>query len=154
MATFLDGKFIYGWVRGGSDNRIPLPPPALKEYRIEPGSDLVLIQGDREGGGFSAVPLDRLKTSALKVILERYSQLADAPAGETVVVQGRSKVYARTRLGTDNRLPVPPEAQKAFKIRAGSRLLAVRGSEIAIALLATGACVDAACGREDLPEWK
>lgn len=154
MGRFLDGKFIYGWLKVGADNQVPLPPPALEEYRIKPDTDLILLQGDKIEGGFSVVSLEKLKASAMGVILERYSQLEKAPAGEGVVVQGRSKIYARVHLGADGRLRLPAAVQKAFKIKAGDRLLAVRESEIAVALMAAGVCVDSACGLPELPEWQ
>lgn len=153
MAKFLDGKFIYGWTRVGGDGRVRVPEPALKEYRLQPDSDLVLLQGGKTEGGFSLVSVEKLKSSALGVILERYSQLEKAPAGEPVVVQGRSKIYARVHLADDGTLQLPPDALKAFRIKTGERLLVVRESEIAVALMAAGSCVEAACALSDIKEW-
>ena len=148
------GKYVYGWSVVSSSGEVTVPPEALGEYGIEGEQDLILIQGSEISGGFGVSRRKTLKESAMGVILERYSELESSPAGEPMVVEGRSKIYARAHLNPENRLQLTEEMRKAFGIKAGDRLLAIRGSDIAIAFAATGPILEEAGKHGDLPVWE
>jgi hypothetical protein len=148
------GKYVFGWLVIDPSGEIPLPEEAIQEYGIAGEQDLILIQGSGSGGGFGVSRKEALKNSALGVILERYRELEESPAGEAVVVEGRSKLYARAHLGGDNRLRLSPEIREAFGVKPGARLLAVRGSGIALALVATGPIFREAQKHSELPLWE
>jgi hypothetical protein len=71
-----------------------------------------------------------------------------------VVVEGRSKLYARAHLGGNNRLKLSCEIREAFGVKPGDRLLAVRGSGIALALVAGGPLFQEAQKHTELPLWE
>jgi len=148
------GKYVYGWSVVSPSGEINIPPEAGSEYGIEGEQDLVLIQGSETSGGFGISRLPVLKESAMGVILERYSELEKAPSGQPVMVEGRSKIYARSHLGADNRLRLTDEMQKAFGIKAGDRLLVIRGSDIALSFAAVGPILKEAEKHIELPVFE
>jgi hypothetical protein len=145
------GKYVYGWAVISSGGELPIPDEARAEYGVEGEQDLVLVQGSETSGGFGASRRETLESSAMGVILERYTELTETPPGRPVVVEGRSKMYARAHLGADHRLRLAPEIMKAFRVKPGDKLLAVRGSGIAVGFVAHGPIVNEAEKHGDLP---
>ena len=144
------GKYVYGWAIISADGEIPLPPEGAGEYDLDGPRDLIVIEGSGASGGFGVSRKDRLAESPLNVILERYDELAGTPEGEPVLVEGRSKIYARVPLNGEGRLQFTREILSAFGLRTGDKLLALRGSNIALSFAASGPIIDEASAHPEL----
>lgn len=104
------GKWVFGWVTVGADRRIRIPPDAWNEYGFREGADALLLRGSVASGGVAVGLSDRVPA-----ILH-------------------TRVIAGTSCEPDRfvRLPEMPG------VDPGQRLLAVRGSGLALSLLAKG----------------
>jgi hypothetical protein len=107
------GKWIFGWVIVGPQREIPLPPEAYQEYGFRAGEPVAFLCGSRRSGGFSIGRLEKIEQSKVPLHLHAF---------------GLGKV------GMDGQIEIPLEAG----IQPGDRLLAVRGSGMALSLLTRG----------------
>lgn len=145
------GKYVYGWVVVGEKGEIPLPAEGAREYELTAPQDLIVIEGSGTSGGFGISRKDKLSQSPLGVILERYCELESRPAGEPVLVEGRSKLYARIRMNAEGRLCFSPEILKAFGLCPGDKILALRGNNLALSFACSGPIIEEAGRHPDLP---
>mgnify|MGYP006308213043 CR=1 FL=1 len=144
------GKYVFGWVAVGENGEISIPPEAADEYGLTEPRDLIAIEGSQAGGGFGVSRLDKLADSPLGVILERYAELESGSGEEPVLVEGRSKIYARVSLNGEGRLLFTPEILEAFGIRPGDKILALRGSNLALSYAVRGPIVEEAARHPEL----
>lgn len=107
------GKWVFGWVIVGSRQEIQIPPEAYAEYGFQSGDQVLLLRGSRKSGGFS---IGRRETLA-----RAKTNLSQRAFGQGVVGEAR-------------RIVLPPEAE----VKPGDRLLAVRGSGMALGFLKQG----------------
>jgi hypothetical protein len=107
------GKWVFGWVIVGPQRQIFLPPKVRREYGFRPDEPLLFLHGSRRSGGFSIGRLEKLEQSEVPLHLRAFGQV---------------------KMGPDGQIGMPPEAD----IHPGDRLLAVRGSGIALSLLTRG----------------
>ncbi|RPH57747.1 MAG: hypothetical protein EHM81_11150 [Chloroflexi bacterium] len=105
------GKWVFGWVVVGPDGEIRIPPEAYTEYGLQPGETVFFMKGSRRSGGFG---------------LGKSTVLSTAPILPRKLAQGKV-----TAAGT---ISLPPEAA----IQPGERLLAYRGSGLALGFLQRG----------------
>lgn len=107
------GKWIFGWCLVGPSREIRIPQQAYSEYGFQPGEAVILIQGSKRSGGFGVA---------------RQGRLAQAQ------VSFRSRFIGQARVGEDRYLALPAEVG----VQPGERLLAVRGSGLALGFLLHG----------------
>jgi len=111
------GKWVFGWVVVGPGGEILIPPAAFAEYGFQPGETVFLIRGSRRSGGFG---------------LGRQARLADSIL--------RPRFLGQARIESGRRVALPPEAG----LQPGARLLAVRGSGLALGFLQRGPILEEA----------
>jgi hypothetical protein len=107
------GKWVFGWVMVGPQREILIPPEARREYGFRHGEPLLFLQGTRRSGGFSIGRVEKLEQNEVPLHLHAFGQ---------------------GKMGPDGQIGVPLEAD----VRPGDRLLAVRGSSMALSLLTRG----------------
>jgi hypothetical protein len=107
------GKWIFGWVIVGLQREIFLPPEAYLEYSFRAGEPVCFLRGSQRSGGFSIGRLEKIEQSKVPLHLRAFSM---------------------GKIGMDSQIEIPLEAD----IQPGDRLLAVRGSGMALALLTRG----------------
>ena len=113
------GKWVFGWVIVGPQREIFLPPEAYQEYGFRFDEPVFFLNSSRRSGGFSIGCLEKLEQSEVPLHLRTFSQ------GE---------------IGSDGQIGIPPEAD----VQPGDRLLAVRGSGVALGLLTQGSIYELA----------
>jgi hypothetical protein len=105
------GKWVFGWCIVGPAGEIRIPPEAYTEYGFQPRESVIITRGSRRSGGFGIGKREKLAISPLK-----------------------PRFTGQTTIGTDGCVGLPPEAG----IQPGERLLAVRGSGLALGFLQRG----------------
>ena len=133
-------KWAYGWVVVTRDRRIPIPPAAWKEYGFRCCGEAIFTPGSRASGGFG------LSTPALRARMRPKLRPAPKDAGspESALAElGRSRF-------ADGCVSLPPRVD----VKAGARLLAVRGSRYALGFVARGRIHDEASAHPDLLVFK
>jgi hypothetical protein len=116
------GKWVFGWVVVGRRRPSTLPLEACREYGFQAGDEVLFLRGSRRSGGFSIGRVEKIP-----------------PVLET-------RVVARGRIAAKARVTIPAETG----VRPGTRLLAVRGSSLALLLLAHGPIYEKALNHLDL----
>ena len=106
-------KWTFGWVVVGPDRQIAIPPEAWREYGFLAGDEAIFTPGSLKSGGISTLAL----------MAEASGKMGGAGLGE----------LGRSRFG-DGRVLVPPEVD----VKAGHRLLTVRGSCYGLGFVARG----------------
>jgi hypothetical protein len=119
------GKWVFGWVLVGPDRDIRIPPEAYAEYGFQAGEEVVFLAGSRASGGFGIGRPEKLKQSAIPLA---------------------RRAIARGRIGEGGRVALPPETGA----EPGQRLLAGRGSGLALGFLRQGRIVAEALRHPEL----
>lgn len=128
------GKWVFGWSIVGPAREIQVPPEACAEYGFQQGETVILTLGSRRSGGVGLGRLEKLQNSVLQ-----------------------SRFIGKTTFGINRCVVLPPETE----IQPGERLLAVRGSGLALGFLLRGPIVEEALKHPELetyettchPEW-
>ena len=116
------GKWVFGWVVVGPQSEIIIPPEAYHEYGFRTGDEVIFLRGSRRSGGFSVGRVEKIPALFEKRIL------------------------ARGRMARQGRVNLPPETGA----QPGDRLLVVRGSGLALGLLAQGSIYEEALKHPEL----
>jgi hypothetical protein len=109
-------KWVFGWVVVQVGKKITIPRDAYREYGFQAGEEVFFTRGSRRSGGFGIGRADKIPA-----LLKR-------------------RVLAQGRMGKNRRVVLPPEVE----VRIGDRLLAVRGSGLALGFLAQGSIYEEA----------
>jgi hypothetical protein len=116
------GKWVFGWVVVRDGIKIAVPPEAYREYGFQTGEEIVFTRGSRRSGGFGIGRADKF------------------PA------QLKKRVLAQGRMGMEGQVALPSEVE----VQVGDRLLAVRGSGLALGFLAHGPIYEEALKHPEL----
>jgi hypothetical protein len=116
------GKWVFGWIVVGSQRKIIVPPEAYREYGFQTGDEVIFLRGSRRSGGFSIGRAEKIPALFEKRLL------------------------ARGRVASQGRVNLPSETG----VQPGDRLLVVRGSGLALGLLAQGPIYEEALKHPEL----
>jgi hypothetical protein len=119
------GKWIFGWVVVGPQREIRIPPEAYAEYGFQAGEEVIFLAGSRRSGGFSIGRPEKLAQS--KIPLE-------------------GRAVGRGTIGPSGTVELPPNTG----VRPGERLLAGRGSGLALGFIRQGPIFEAALRHPEL----
>ena len=122
------GKWTYGWVVVGLGTQVTIPPDAWREFGFEAGGEAVFVPGSRRSGGFG------VSTPGLM------GQVAERLGGSALHELGRGQ------LDEYGQVALPP----AVGMKAGDRLLAVRGSRYGLGFAAKGPVYEEALRHPEL----
>ena len=104
------GKWVFGWVVIGPRREIPIPLEAYLEYGFQAGDEVVFLKGSRRSAGFSV------------------------GRAEKIPVWLQKRKLGQGRIDMPGRVIAPLEVG----VQPGDRLLAARGSGLALGFLACG----------------
>lgn len=124
------GKWVFGWVAVEGDSHITIPTEAYEEYGFQAGDRIVFLRGSRRSGGFAVGRVERMAATAGGLMLQK-------------------RVVGEGQVEADGRVLLPAQ----IGIQPGVRLLAVRGSGLALSFLVSGPICEAALRHPDLPSW-
>lgn len=107
------GKWVFGWTVVGPAGEGRIPPEAYAEYGFQPREPVVFLPGSRRSGGVGVARREKLAQSRIP--------LSQRALGEGVI-------------GEKGWITFPPESG----VQPGDRLLAVRGSGMALGFVQCG----------------
>jgi hypothetical protein len=116
------GKWVFGWVVVRPGIKITIPPEAYREYDFQAGEEIVFTRGSRRSGGFGIGRVDKIPPLLKK------------------------RVLAQGRMSNKGQVALPLEVS----VQVGDRLLAVRGSGLALGFLAQGPIYEEALKHHEL----
>lgn len=105
------GKWVFGWCIVGPAGEIQIPPAAYTEYGFVTGEVVIITRGSQRSGGFG---------------IGRQEKLANSPL--------LSRFRGRATIGAAGQVVFPAETGP----QPGERLLAVRGSGLALGFVQRG----------------
>jgi hypothetical protein len=120
------GKWVFGWVVVGQGREIRVPPEAWTEYGFQMQDDILFTRGSRRSGGFG---------------LGRREVLARSPI--------RARALAEGRIIKQGMVSLP----QTLDAQPGERLLAARGSGLALGFLQRGPIYAEALKHPELEEF-
>lgn len=109
------GKWAYGWVVVDPERGLEVPPQAWQEYGFQVGERAIFLPGSRRSGGFGVSTLRLLETSFGGDLAEQ-------------------RALGETSIARSGRIALPPQVD----LQPGDRLLAVRGSGLALGFVRHG----------------
>ena len=135
------GKYVYGWSKIGDDGSITIPSEALAEYGLLEGESVILMLGSRRSGGFGLARAENLEQSPIAGFLKKCPELAsfELPEGEVSEIDGRHYGWVAVR---DGSVRLSRAMLSSYGIDTGGCLLVMRGSHMAIGLIARGIIVE------------
>ena len=107
------GKWVFGWCVVSESGEIQIPPAAYLEYGFIPGEVVIFYRGSHRSGGFSVGRKQKVSASGRPVLLRSI---------------GQAVMHENGRVGG------PP----GLGIHPGERLLAGRGSGLALGFIRYG----------------
>lgn len=107
------GKWVFGWVIVGRQREITIPPEAYAEYGFQAGEPVLFLRGSRRSGGFSIGRVERLEQSQIPI---------------------HQRAFARGEIQSKEKIELPLKTG----VQLGDRLLAARGSGLALGFLTRG----------------
>jgi bifunctional DNA-binding transcriptional regulator/antitoxin component of YhaV-PrlF toxin-antitoxin module len=131
------GKYVYGWSKVKKNGEIVIPDEALQEYELQGHTKVILLPGSKKSGGFGVTTVDKLKNSALSHALDTF-QMESRTKGEIVHINGNPWCWVELR---GNRMVIPAEVLKVYQVIPGEKVLAVKGSGLALGFAAKGPIV-------------
>jgi hypothetical protein len=108
---------------------MPIPPEAWQEYGFQAGDQVLFLRGSRRSGGFGISTPER--------IADVFGQL-----------EMGTRVFGQARLNRDGSVTLP----SGIEAKPGDRLLAVRGSQLALGFVARGPIYEEAARHPELVE--
>jgi hypothetical protein len=123
------GKWVYGWVVISAERKMPIPPEAWQEYSFHADNQVLFLRGSRRSGGFGISTPER--------IADAFGQLGEG-----------TRALGQARLNRDGSVTLPP----GIEAKPGDRLLAVRGSRLALGFVARGPIYEEAARHPELVE--
>lgn len=144
------GKHTFGWSAVTESGTVAIPPEAVAEYGLSEGHRLIVVPGSRTSGGFALSMPGVVGGSILGVVLEEHPELGEfrIPEGEVVEHRGRAYCWVRLRRGA---IHLSPQTLRRYGIHIGGRLLAIRGSGLALGFAVRGPIVQEARKHRELP---
>jgi hypothetical protein len=120
-------KEAYGVSIVRDDSTVAIPPRALQRYEIADGDLVVLATTHRGEGGFSLLNRKKAGASVLGSFIGRIED-----RGTVQWLDDRAYALSTVAGG---RVTLTPEMAEAFHVKAGDRLLVVKGARVAMACI-------------------
>lgn len=129
---------LFGWCAIKDDGQLQLPSAALSAYGLNETSAVIFYLGSSQTGGLCITSRILLENSPLSEIVTDLPDLVGytMPAGETHNYKGRA--YGWLSLDGSGTLSLPAPLLERLELASGSRLLAIRGNNMAFTLAAKG----------------
>jgi hypothetical protein len=147
------GKHVFGWCVLSANGRLRVPPEALAEYGFPSDGEVILITGSQTSGGFGLTTSVRLAKSKIGPGLANALRTGSIDEhGERMIrLQGRT-CWLTSLL--DGYVLLSKPALQYYALQPGDRLLAVRGSGLAIGFICKGPIVQEAQKHPELVQYE
>lgn len=137
-------KFVFGGSLVNIDYSVKLPDAAGSQYKISSEGKVILMSDSRTTGGFGISRRELLSKSKLNVILEENPKLNNYELREGEFAKYKGRLYCWLSITHDGVLRLSEEILKTFSVKKGDRLLAIRGSNIALGMGVKGPLIEQA----------
>lgn len=148
------GKYVYGWSKVTERGRIVIPEEAADEYGFSEWDKVILMSGSRRSGGFGLTTPRLLGGSPLASILRTLPRLRSFQMPEARTVRMHGRTYCWTTIQEGGYILLPLQTLRQYEIVPGDRLLAVRGSEVALGFAVRGPLVEEAVNHPELETFE
>jgi bifunctional DNA-binding transcriptional regulator/antitoxin component of YhaV-PrlF toxin-antitoxin module len=138
------GEYVFGWSKVSDGGRIFIPQEARNEYGLKQWEKVILMSGSRRSGGFAVTTPGLLAGSPLAAALSRFPRLRSFQMAEARVVRAEGSSFCWTSIDEEGYITLPTATLREYGIVPGDRLLAVRGSGVALGFALRGPIVDVA----------
>ena len=138
------GKFVFGWSKINQDNSVQFPIMAVDEYRIASEGQIVLMSGSKATGGFCVSRPGLLANSIMGNLFKEYPALCDNKKSESEIVRFKGRYYCTVPVTQNEQIVLNTPHLKCFDIKAGDKLLSIRGSNIAFVMGVKGPLINMA----------
>ena len=145
------GKYVFGKVIIGQNGTVVIPPEAMQEYRYYDGDNVILMSGSRTSGGFVLTVKSLIEKSEIASIFEASPGLMNFSLPVTQIVKNAGRSFCWTVIQPGGNIVLPLKTLSAYGIKPGDRLLAIRGSNYGITLIARGPLWARIIKHEELP---
>ena len=121
------GKWVYGWCLVNNALQIRIPPAAYEEYEFQDGEIALFIKGSKKSGGFG---------------IARQPVVAAMPFF--------ARIFSQGAIGENGIIKVP----QSIECLPGEKLLAVRGSGIALSFVQNGPIYEEALKHDEVETFE
>jgi hypothetical protein len=145
------GKYIFGWIQIRENGKITIPEEAYFEYKFNIDEKGILLSGSKTSGGFGLTSNRLIKNSPIGKMLEGFPELINFQLKEGEIVKINEKFYTWIKIFKDKSFKISENALKSFKIKTNQKLLAGRGSGLALAFIVKGPIYEEAKKHPEIP---
>jgi len=132
------GKFVFGWSIINDDYTIQPPKMAVEEYSSAAEGKVILMSGSKTTGGFSVSRKSSIEKSKMAPLLDANPSLRDYKLREGEVIEYNGRFFCWLSISKSGSIKLNDEILRAYSIKIGDRLLAIRGSCVGFAMGAKG----------------
>ena len=148
------GKYVFGWSFVHPDGKIMIPPEARMEYRFIPGDKLIIMNGSKTSLGFALTNPDLLHNTPFGSMINKIPEIKHFKELENGFISFQKRIFSWTSLDEDGYIKILPETLSRYFIIPGDKILAGRGSGLALAFLKQGAIINEAIKHHELELFK
>jgi len=145
------GKYVFGWSLIKNDGGVVIPTEALAEYKLPPGTDIVLVSGSKTSGGFIVCKKSLLEESSIGGFLRDKPEVINFNKVYDKPFTYKTRNYFFTKIREPDTLKLNNDTLESYGLKTGDPLLSGRGSYLGIAMIVKGSIVE--CARKH-PEVK
>jgi hypothetical protein len=144
------GKYVFGWCYIHPDGRIMIPPEARNEYRFAPGEKLIVMSGSRTSKGFALTNHNLIQDTAPESLVDQIPEIKQFRELEDGFISFRNRIFTWTLLDHRGYIQILPEILARYSVRPGDKILAGRGSGLALAFIKEGQIIEEAINHPEI----
>ena len=130
------GKYVFGWVKIQKDFSLTIPNEAYSEYGFSPNEDGILMEGSKRSGGFGISSERLLKDTVIGKALFNESKSNFGKDEWNCIIRVKERTLWRVKINKTIYLSI--EILRFFRLNIGDKLLAARGSGLALGYITKG----------------
>ncbi len=117
---------------------------AVDEYQIASEGKVILTGGSKTTGGFGVSRRGLLSQSKLRGVLDDNPLLDSYGLEEGALITYRGRLFCWLKITPEGCMKLNDEILKAFELKKGDKLLAIRGSNLAVGMGVKGPLIELA----------
>jgi hypothetical protein len=148
------GKYVFGWTFVHPDGTIIIPPEAQEEYNFKPGENLIVMSGSKTSRGFAITTINKILHTPILNRLKQFPMLYSFRRLKNGYVADGWKIYTWTTLDAGGCFIIHPDILQKYSVKPGDKLIAGRGSRLALAFIKQGTIINEALKHPELQIFK
>ena len=148
------GKYVFGWSYVHPDGMLMIPPEARIEYRFAFGESLIVMSGSKTSKGFAITNHIHIKNTALESMIDQLPEIAQFQELNNEFISYHSRIFTWTILDEYGYIRIPPAVLAKYSVKTGDKILAGRGSGLALAFIKQGTIIEEALKHHELELFK